>query len=206
MLSVSKHKKYIKLNTAENIFKTISLRIPMRIYTVYISSICFKSSNISFQEMVKKKFCGFSKHQRCFFCRWPQSCTGKRLTLSTAVRRGWRYLHNTTSAPSQLWPRVNHDPLSLNNYSNTPQHCPSVEMCSTEVFLKKKISYACTSSLVERRRMNPHLPHGLLSDSRFLSCQFHSISLTLKLILALKKKKDWRATRGSGATGFVPLT
>lgn len=27
----------------------------MRIYTVYISSICFKSSNISFQEMVKKK-------------------------------------------------------------------------------------------------------------------------------------------------------
>lgn len=55
MLSVSKHKKYIKLNTADNIFKTISLRIPMRIYTVYISSICFKSSNISFQEMVKKK-------------------------------------------------------------------------------------------------------------------------------------------------------
>lgn len=144
MLSVSKHKKYIKLNTADYIFKTISLRIPMRIYTVYISSICFKSSNISFQEMVKKKktvwsffFCGFSKHQRCFFCRWPQSCTGKRLTLSTAVRRGWRYLHNTTSAPSQLWPRVNHDPLSLNNYSNTPQHCPSVEMCSTEVFFKK---------------------------------------------------------------------
>lgn len=57
MLSVSKHKKYIKLNTAENIFKTISLRIPMRIYTVYISSICFKSSNISFQEMVKKNLC-----------------------------------------------------------------------------------------------------------------------------------------------------